>query len=253
MLKQYEILKLDFDVSTFWESVKRKDIITVKKPPRAFDNEIIQQLKNNYSELVFNNPRFHRTTVNDYVVYENKIWLVTERTKNIIALLSINRETEILQTVDHPVPLLFVNKFNDIKEGEFYITQEYGEVKILKLTDSNALINVESSNQLKVMKNPNHNRDDLFLLLSSLIAGSINEFIDNAYFEYQSILRDIWNESFALANNKNNFNNTIDSLKESFENAEFDAFEQTINLYLSNPPKPIVNYYLTLRREIERC
>ena len=243
MLKQNEILKLDFDVSTFWESVKRKDIITVKKPPRAFDNEIIQQLKNNYSELVFNNPRFHRTTVNDFVVYENKIWLVTERTKNIIALLSINRETEIIQTVDHPVPLLFVNKFNDIKEGEFYITQEYGEVKILKLTDSNALINVESSNQLKVMKNPNHNRDDLFLLLSSLIAGSINEFIDNAYFEYQSILRDIWNESFALANNKNNFNNTIDSLKESFENAELDAFEQTINLYLCNPPKPIVNYY----------
>ena len=245
MVSSNEILKLGFDLDVFWESVKRKDEITFKQPPLAFDNEIIQQLKNNYSELVFNNPRFHRVVENDLVVYKNKIWLAKERSKNIIALLSIYEEKEIIKAIEYPIPLLFLNKFNDLKIGDICLIPELGEVKIHNLQNNDILVEVLSSKHLKVVKHPKQNLDDQFLILSSITAGSLDALIDNAYFEYQSILRDIWNESFAFANNKNNFNNTIDSLKESFKNAEFDAFEQTINLYLSNPPKPIINYYVS--------
>ncbi len=245
MVSSNEILKLDFDLDVFWESVKRKDEITIKQPPFAFDNEIIQQLKNNYSELVFNNPRFHRVVENDLVVYKNKIWLVKERSKNIIALWSINEGKEIIQAIEHPIPLLFLNKFNDLKIGDICRIPELGDVEIHNLQNDDILVKVIYSKHLKVIKHPKQNLDDQFLILSSITASSLNELIDNAYFEYQSILRDIWNESFAFANNKNNFNNTIDSLKESFENAEFGAFEQTINLYLSNPSKPIINYYVS--------
>jgi len=245
MLKPNEILKLDFDVNDFWESVKRKDEITVPpSPPPAFDDEIIQHLKNNFAELLFSKPMYNRVQENDFVVYKNKIWLTTERSNNVIALLSINGEKNILQILDHSIPTFFLNRFNDIKIGDVFDFPELGEIKIHNLQNSNALVEVLSSKHLKVIENPKQNLDDQFKILSSITTtGSLTKYIESIYKEYQFVLKEIWYEIFAFTSNKNNFNNTIDSLKESFENAEFDAFKQTINLYLSNPPKPIVNYY----------
>lgn len=223
------ILQTPFEVNQFWDSLALKDKFNYRIPS-PINEELLGEIKNSFKITQFRNSKFQRVKQNDLFVYNESLWIVSERSKNFIALKSPSDEEQLINILDFPVPLVCLNNLNKLNEGLKFHHEEYGELEILNITSTLILAQKVSSREIKVIENSSI-IDTQFLILSSFDNGKL----DAIYNEYQIILLEIYNELTAFNSNKENYNTTIKHLHTDFENGEAEAVEQTINLLLCRP------------------